>query len=119
MNITVKNLRMARGREVVNDINSEEVINGISAPRFRNGGAPMFVAMIKNHIIDIAGANIRIPLLIIRARELVISYAVLVIKNRADEDRPWAIIITTDAFHPHAVFDRIPASPRPIWATDE
>lgn len=73
LNITVKNLRMARGRAEIIDINSEDVISGISAPKFRNGGAPIFVAMIRNHIIDMAGANIRIPLLIMRARELVIS----------------------------------------------
>lgn len=84
----MKNLRMDSGMIVIRDINIDEAIRGISAPKLRNGGAPMFVAMIKNHIIDMAGANIRIPLLMIRVRELVISYAVLVIKNRADEDRP-------------------------------
>lgn len=57
----------------IRDINIEDAINGISAPRFRNGGAPMLVAIIKNHIVDMAGAYIRIPLLIIRAREFDIS----------------------------------------------
>lgn len=69
----MKNLRIASGNIEIKDINMEEAISGISAPRFRNGGAPILVAMIRNHIVDIAGANIRIPLLIIRARELDIS----------------------------------------------
>lgn len=73
LNITVKNLRIARGSEVQRDMKSEDAISGISAPRFRNGGAPIFVAVIRNHIMDMAGANIRIPLLIIRAREFDIS----------------------------------------------
>lgn len=51
----------------------EDAIKGISAPKFKNGGAPILVAMIRNHIVDIAGANIRMPLLIIRAREFDIS----------------------------------------------
>lgn len=110
---------MANGNIEIKDINIEDAINGISAPRFRNGGAPMLVAIIRNHIVDIAGANIKIPLLIINARELDISQAVLVIKNRAEDDRPWAIIIITEAFHPQAELERIPAIPRPMWATDE
>lgn len=73
MNITVKNLRIAKGNIEIKDINMEDAIKGISAPRFKNGGAPILVAMIRNHIVDIAGANIRIPLLIIRAREFDIS----------------------------------------------
>ena len=69
----MKNLRIAKGAIVISDINIEEVIRGISAVRLRKGGAPMFVAMIKNHMVDIVGANIRIPLLIMSVRELVIS----------------------------------------------
>lgn len=117
--MTVKNLRIANGNIEIKDMNIEDAISGISAPKFRKGGAPIFVAIIRNHIVDIAGANIRIPLLIISARELDISYAVLVIKNRADDESPWAIIMITEAFQPQAELERIPAIPRPMWATDE
>lgn len=115
----MKNLKILRGNIVTKDKNIEDAIRGISAARFRKGGAPMFVAIIRNHIVDIAGASIRIPLLIIKARELVISYAVLVIKNKAEDERPWAIIIITEAFHPQAELERMPARPKPIWATEE
>lgn len=73
MNITVKNLNNAKGIIVIIDINMDDVIKGISAARFRNGGAPIFVAIIKNQKIEIEGVTIRIPLLIIIARELDIS----------------------------------------------
>lgn len=73
LNITVKNLNNAKGIIVIIDINMDDVIKGISAARFRNGGAPIFVAIIKNQKIEIEGVTIRIPLLIIIARELDIS----------------------------------------------
>lgn len=73
LNATVKNLKIAKGVIEIKDMNIEDAIKGISAAKLRNGGAPMFVAMIRNHIRDIEGAIINIPLLISRARELVIS----------------------------------------------
>jgi hypothetical protein len=48
----------------------EHVINIISAIRLQEGGAAILAAAIINHIIDIVGIIIFIPLFMIKLREL-------------------------------------------------
>jgi len=101
------------------DLDIIEVINMISLSRLIDGGAAIFAAVNKNHHIDIVGAIIISPLVRNILRVCVISYDILAIINRADELRPWAIIIIRALERPHTVFDNIPVSINPIWPTDE
>jgi len=39
--------------------------------------------------------------------------------NRAEEQRPWAIIRAREPFHPQDEFDIVPAVRRPICPTEE
>lgn len=41
------------------------------------------------------------------------------IANRAEEERPWAIIINVAPKNPIVENDRAPAISSPIWPTDE
>lgn len=40
-------------------------------------------------------------------------------ENRAEDLRPWAIIIVKEPIKPHDVFESMPASINPICPTDE
>lgn len=40
-------------------------------------------------------------------------------ENRADDDRPWAIIINAAPINPHWELDNLPANINPMWPTDE
>lgn len=41
------------------------------------------------------------------------------IENRAEDERPWAIIINIAPYRPRGYCDMAPATKRPIWPTDE
>jgi hypothetical protein len=40
-------------------------------------------------------------------------------ENKADDDRPWAIIISRPPIKPHFVLDNMPASINPMCPTEE
>lgn len=40
-------------------------------------------------------------------------------ENKAEEHRPWAIIIVSEAAQPQEVLDIVPATKRPICPTEE
>jgi len=63
------NLIMLRGRSISLEVIVEHVINMISAIRLQEGGAAIFAADIKNHIIDIVGIIMFNPLFMRSLRE--------------------------------------------------
>lgn len=73
----------------------------ISAVKFIDGGAPMFLASIMKTHIDITGAMYIIPLEIIILRVFVDSYIELANENSPDEASPCAIIINRAPTKPH------------------
>lgn len=93
--------------------------NKISAARLIVGGAAMLAAENKNHRAVINGKYASIPLVINRLRVCVVSYKAFAKANRAEEDRPCAIIISITPSHPQRVFDIRPAVKSPIWPTEE
>lgn len=96
-----------------------DVINIISLKRLIDGGAAMFAHTNRNHHIEITGVAVNIPLVKFILRVFVISYEMLARTNRAEEHKPWAIIIIKPPHSPHFVLVDIPASIIPICPTDE
>lgn len=79
----------------------------------------MFEAANKNHHNDMIGIADIIPLVKKILRVCVISYLMFAKIKRADDLRPWAIIIASAPHIPQDVFVRRPASISPMWPTDE
>lgn len=78
----------ATGGSIALDIAKTGGIAEASLNKFRDGGAAMLMAEARNHIIVMEGANAKIPLTKIMARELNISYATLARANIAAEVSP-------------------------------
>ena len=95
------------------------MIREISLNKLIEGGAPIFAADKINHHIVIDGKIDRIPLFKKILRDLVLSYIIFAIANKADEHSPCAIIMVREASHPHIVLDIKPAIIRAICPTDE
>lgn len=76
------------------------VINVISLSKFRDGGAAIFVAENKNHHMVIVGRKDIMPFIKNILRVELISYEMLAREKRADEDKPWAIIIRIAPVNP-------------------
>jgi len=89
-------------------------INIISLIKLIDGGAAIFAAVKINHHIDMIGLTHINPLVKNMLRVLVISYDILAKIKRAEDLRPWAIIIARAPDIPHEELDNIPASIRPI-----
>lgn len=117
--VAVRNLNIPKGISVEVDVDRIDVINIISLNRLIDGGAAMFAHTNKNHHIEITGVAVSIPLVKVILRVLVISYEMFASTNRADEHKPWAIIIISAPESPHLVFVDIPANIIPIWPTEE
>lgn len=90
------------------------MIRRISLSRLIEGGAAIFALTNKNHHIDMIGSLTRIPFVRLIFRVWVCSYVMLARLNKADDTRPWAIIIARLPYRPRVVFDITPATRRPI-----
>lgn len=91
----------------------------ISLIIFNLGGAAIFLQVRINHHIDIDGNKVSNPLLIIILRELVDLYDIFAIVNKADEHKPWAIIIAKAPFQPQYFLVIRLEIISPIWPIDE
>jgi len=99
---------------VIIEYDRTEVISIISLSKLIDGGAAIFAAVNRNHHIVIIGAIDIIPFVKNILRVCVISYLKFAIMNRAEDLRPWAIIIIRAPVKPQMLFDNIPASIKPI-----
>jgi len=90
------------------------VISKISLNRLIEGGAAMFAPVNKNHQRVIVGPTHINPLVRKILRVWVISYDILAKENRAEDLKPWAIIIVRAPINPQDVLDSIPASISPM-----
>jgi hypothetical protein len=91
----------------------------ISLSKFKDGGAAMLAASNRNHHIESDGLNDIMPLVRNDLRVWVIEYDTLARINRAEEDRPCAIIIIIAPLIPQDVCVRVAAIRRPMCPTDE
>jgi hypothetical protein len=101
------------------DIYVIDVINIISLNRLSDGGAAMLAAANKNHHMASVGSIFISPFIKNMFRVWELSYTRFAKENRADDERPCAIIISIAPISPHVVLERAPASISPMWPTDE
>lgn len=101
------------------DIEITLVINIISLRRLKEGGAAILAERIKNHHIDKVGVSINMPFVKNLLRVWVSEYDILANENKADEHRPWAIIINRAPLIPHEECVIIPATIIPMCPTEE
>jgi len=94
-------------------------ISIISLSRLIEGGAAILEAANRNHHIVIIGALVIRPLVKYILRVWVISYLKLAKMNRAEDLKPWAIIIIKAPYIPQEVLVSRPASINPMWPTEE
>lgn len=90
----------------------------ISAPKFIDGGAPILAQAPKKIKIERAGVMDIRPLVRANLRVFVLSYIELARANRADEARPWAIIMVREPINLHWENIKSLQSISPIWLTD-
>lgn len=95
------------------------MIRRISLKRLIDGGAAMFIQANINHIMDILGRTDSTPLVIAILRVWNISYLIFAMQNRAEELRPWAIIIPRLPYSPSLELDIAPATRIPMCPTEE
>lgn len=95
------------------------VISIISLIRLIEGGPAIFIVVKINHIIDIEGTRLSMPLVRNILRVWVVSYVILAIENIAEETRPWAIIIAIAPAQPQRVFVIVPEIRIAICPTEE
>jgi hypothetical protein len=91
----------------------------ISLNKLIDGGAAIFQAVNKNHQADKIGNEVMIPLVKYMLRVCVISYVRFARINRADEHRPWAIIIISPPHIAQLVLVMILANISPMCPTEE
>jgi hypothetical protein len=91
----------------------------ISPIRLMDGGADILAAQIINHNRAMEGNRAKRPLVRYSLRVCVTSYDELAIQNIAEEERPWAIIMTRAPSQPHFERVKIAAVRRPICPIDE
>ena len=108
-----------RGMILKKDEDIDLEINKISAPKFKEGGAAMFLAEKQNHQNVIEGKKDIMPLVIYIPREFVVSYVIFARENIHEEQRPWAISIINAPCHPQVVLVIIPAVASPMCLTEE
>lgn len=90
-------------------------VNSISSlTRFSVGGAAIFEQVKINHHSVSDGMSAKNPLFKIILRDLDDLYNMLAIANKADEERPCAIIIAIAPFHPQVFLLIKPAIIRPM-----
>ncbi len=95
------------------------MIKRISLRRLTEGGAAIFALQLINHHNVIEGKILIIPFVRKILRVWVNSYVELASRNRAEDDKPCAIIIARAPCHPHSVEVKIPARRIPICPIDE
>lgn len=95
------------------------VISMISLSRLMDGGPAMFIVVKINQRRDIEGTRLSNPLVRNILRVCVVSYVILAIENRAEDTRPWAIIIVTAPPHPQEVLDIRPEIRMAMCPTEE
>lgn len=91
----------------------------ISLKRLMVGGAAMLVMERRNHHRAMNGEIMASPLEMYRLRVLVVSYVMFAMANRAEEDRPWAIIMKIAPYIPRGELDMAPATSSPMCPTEE
>lgn len=91
----------------------------ISARRLMEGGPAIFAIEAINHHIQVLGRRVRNPLVRKRLRVLVDSWFIPARENMAGDERPWASIIARVPCQPQMVMEAIPATAKPMWATEE
>jgi hypothetical protein len=101
------------------EVNNIPMVSMISARRLIVGGAARFVARIINHHRVRVGEEVRYPLLMNNLREFDISYIFLAMRNMADEEKAWAIMVVNDALRLQFDMEDILAVMNLMWATDE
>lgn len=79
----------------------------------------MFVSVARNHQKEFAGRSDRRPLVRNKLRVLVVSYLMPAREKRVGEERPWASIIARVPFQPQVLREAVPATIKPMWATEE
>lgn len=84
-----------------------------------DGGAAILIDNRINHHIVRDGVSVNIPFVKNVLRVWVIEYEIFAIIKRADEHRPWAIIIIRAPVIPHVDRVRAPAINSPICPTEE
>lgn len=87
--------------------------------RFRNGGDAILAAQLINHIKVKCGNRVESPLVKNILRVEVVWYVKKLMAKRAEDDKPWAIIIIAAPLHPAYEQVKIPAVRRPICPTEE
>jgi hypothetical protein len=95
------------------------VIKKISLIKLILGGAAILAQQNINHQNAIVGIMVNIPFVNTILRVIVMEYLMFAIQNKADDLRPWAIIIANLACIPSLELDNIPATINPMWPTDE
>lgn len=110
---------MAIGRIIDVEIDKMLVSKKISLIKLIVGGAAIFAADIKNHQKVIAGKKVIIPLVRNNLRVCVVSYVIFAKANRAEEHKPWAILIDRAPSQPHVLEVIVAAVRSPMWPTDE
>lgn len=91
----------------------------ISLKVFIEGGAEMLRAININHQNVKFGINEKIPFNIIMFRVWNLKYKSFTNKNKAEEDKPWAIIIIIAPISLIVLKVNNPVNTNPIWATEE
>jgi hypothetical protein len=86
----------------------------ISLSKLSDGGAAIFADANRNHHKDIIGADDNNPFIKYILRVWVSSYVRFARENKAEEDKPCAIIINVAPIRPNWEFDNAPASINPI-----
>ena len=90
----------------------------ISAPRFIEGGAPMFAQTPKNRRIANAGDKDISPFLKARLRVFVLSYMELAVAKSVEEAKPWATIIKKAPVKAQWENIRALARSKAMWLTE-
>lgn len=79
----------------------------------------MLAAHVMNHHRAVAGKRASNPLVRYNLRVWVASYDEFAMEKRAEEDSPWANIITRAPSQPHFLDDMTAAVNNPMWPIDE
>lgn len=96
------------------EYDSTALISMISLKRLMDGGAAILAAVKINHHIDIVGPTDINPFVRNILRVLVISYDMFAKIKRAEDLRPWAIIMARAPVIPQTEFDIIPPNIIPM-----
>lgn len=104
---TAKNANKIEKAPQTIEKDAAEMTIKISLSRLKDGGAPIFLMHNENHIKDIRGDQLRIPLLRIIDRELLRWYIKLAPRNIPEELNPCAMAISAAPLHAQGEFTQM------------